>query len=403
MLVVRKGVGRIMKRGLEASALLWAYAASVAGFYALVARRTGSAGVRALPAAKEANAASSAALPRVTIVVPARDEERNIRACVESLLAQDYPNFAVIVVDDVSTDATPAILDDIRRNHPQGARLEVTRVERLPEGWAGKPHALHTGAVLANGDWLLFTDADTRHRPEALRFAVQLAVERGDDLFSLATTQKLPDFWGRVLMPLAFMGIAMQYPAGAVNDPASPVAIANGQYILIRAETYRRLGGYASPRLRATVLDDRDLAAEVKRAGGRLELVDGRELVETRMYHGLREHWDGWSKNAYAGSRGGPLFFLLMLLGLPMTGIVPFALLALGLLGRRPRLALAAALPVAALLAYRARVNRELGVPRRYALTHPLAAAVFEGILARSFWRKLSRRGVAWRGRTYQV
>src|SRR5690348_773572 len=132
IVVAAEGSGRVMKRRFGANALLWAYAASVAGFYALVARRTGSAGVRALPTAEEAHGSeAAAALPRVTIVVPARDEERNIRACVESLLTQDYPNFAVIVVDDASTDATPAILDDIRRNHPQGALLEVTRVEQI--------------------------------------------------------------------------------------------------------------------------------------------------------------------------------------------------------------------------------------------------------------------------------
>jgi chlorobactene glucosyltransferase len=391
-------------------ALLWFYATGVATFYAAVAWRTRGGGQRPVMAEPErastgaANGSSATGdWPKVTIVVPARNEERNIRECVNSLLAQDYPHFSVIVVDDASEDSTTDILLEMQHTHPNGARLEVVRVERLPEGWAGKPHALHTGAVMADGEWLLFTDADTRHEPGALRLAVARALADGDDLLSLGATQELPDFWGRVLMPLAYMGIAMQYPPREVNDPKSPVAIANGQYILLRRAMYRRIGGYAHPALRATVLDDRDLAAAIKRAGGRLELVDGRALVRTRMYHGLGEHWEGWSKNAYAGSRGGGLFYLLMVAGLPLTCVVPFVLPLVGLLARRPRVTLAGSVAAGAAVAYRAQLNRELGVPQRYVWTHPLGALVFTGILARSFWRVRSGRGVRWRGRIYQT
>lgn len=400
---------RVVGRNL----LLWGYAASVVGFYAVAYERTLRTGPAGSPAGRsgapqkepdeQARDESETHWPRVSVIVPARDEERNIRDCVASLLEQNYPNYRVIVVDDGSTDATPHILDEMRQTHPHGTRLRVSRVERLPEGWAGKPHALHTGAAVADGEWLLFTDADTRHEPNALRTAVRLARERDLDLLSFGTTQDLPDFWGRVLMPLAYLGISLQYPVRQVNDPRSPVAIANGQYILIRTAMYRRIGGYASPRLRATVLDDRDLAQEVKRAHGRLELVDGRTLVQTRMYHGLREQWDGWSKNAYAGSRGGPLFFLLMIAGLPAVCIAPFVLLLAGLFGRKVSVTLAGTLPVGAILAYRTRLDQQLGVPWRYAWTHPLAAAIFTGILARSFWSKWSGRGVDWRGRTYHV
>lgn len=387
------------------SALLWSYAASVVGFYSVVAWRTRGAhsATGRMSEALLGHEGAAGALPHVSVVVPARDEERNVRGCVESLLAQDYPHLAVIVVDDGSTDATPDILRDIQHRHPRGAVLEVLRLEQLPDGWAGKPHALHTGAVMADGEWLLFTDADTRHQSGALRTAMRYALAHHDDLLSLGTTQDLPDFWSRVLMPMAYMGIAMQYPADKVNDPKSPVAIANGQYILLRRALYQQIGGYAAPTLRATVLDDRDLAVAVKQAGGRLELVDGRGLVETRMYQSLREHWNGWSKNAYAGSRGGTLFYLLMILGLPILCIVPFLLTAVGLFARQPRAALAGAVGVGATIAYRTRLNRELGVPWRFVWTHPLGAAIFAGILARSLWWVRSGRGVSWRGRTYQV
>ncbi|MGH2516788.1 MAG: glycosyltransferase [Ktedonobacterales bacterium] len=402
-------------------ALAWVEAAGVVGFYAVVARRTGvhrtplqvPGGAHGRPPDAPTGGGGMerdgepvedrAEEPLVSIVLPARDEERNIRGCVESLLAQDYPRFEVIVVDDASTDATPAILAEIRREHPRRDRLGVVRVAMLPPGWAGKPHAIATGAEQARGEWLLFTDADTRHAPHALHPAMGLAREHGDDLFSLGTRQDVPDFWGRVLMPLAYTGIAMMYPPEQVNDPRSPVAIANGQYILLRRAMYERVGGYSAPRLRATVLDDRDLAREVKRAGGRMEMVDGRTLVSTRMYQALSEHWEGWSKNAYAGSRGGLPFYLVMIVGLPMVTIAPFALLLAGVVTRRSRFALPGAAAVAATLAYRSGVQREMAVPFRYAWTQPLAGAVFTGILLRSFWRVATGRGVVWRGRTIRV
>lgn len=384
------------------SLALWSYVAGIVGFYGLAYLRT-----RADEASRMVGSGSGrpaiGVLPRVSVILPARDEERNIRRSVTSLLEQDYPDFEVIVVDDASTDRTMAILHEIAAQHPQGQRLRLLRVDELPPGWAGKPHAIHTGATSATGDWLLLTDADTYHAPQALRSAVERALRDGMDLFSYGTTQELPDFWGRVLMPMAYMGISMQYPAASVNDPTSPVAIANGQYILIKRALYDKLGGYASPSLRRTVLDDRDLARATKQAGARMEMVDGCGLVSTRMYRGLREHWRGWGKNAYAGSRGGTAFFLLMIAGLPLVTIVPFALALGGLVTRRWRATAAGGITMAAALAYRAWLQRELRVPWRYAWTLPLAGAVFTGILSRGFWRSLTHRGVEWKGRSYTV
>jgi chlorobactene glucosyltransferase len=385
----------------------WVYAAGVIGFYAVAAQRTRPVG-EPLLATDPANLASTTANPieveppLVSVIVPARDEERNIVGCVESLLAQTYPRFEVIVVDDGSTDATPSLLTRLARENRSGHELRVVDVKTLPAGWAGKPHALHMGTRAARGDWLLFTDADTRHHTGSLAAAVAAARSRGLDMLSLGTMQELPDFWGRVLMPLAYMGISLMYPERAVNDPNSPVAIANGQFILLRREMYERVGGYAAPDLRATILDDRDLAVAVKRMGGRMAMLDGRKLVSTRMYQSLGEHWDGWGKNAYAGSRGGLPFFVAMLLGLPAIAIVPFVLPFAALSRRFRGMAVAGCAAALSALLYRARLNASLGVPRRYALTHPLGGAIFTGILARSFWRVRSGRGVNWRGRTYQ-
>ncbi|HEX8997961.1 MAG TPA: glycosyltransferase [Ktedonobacterales bacterium] len=390
----------------RALAGIWSLSAGVTGFYLFALARsvadTRSAEPLTLASANQApTMPRGEAWPRVSIVVPARDEERNIRRCVESLLAQDYENVEVIVVDDGSTDATPAILRRLQQTPAGRERLRIIRVDALPAGWAGKPHALHVGVREATGDWLLFTDADTDHHPGALRSAVLRAERDGVDLFTIGTSQAAPDFWNRTLMPIAYMGISFMYPPSLVNNTRSRVAIANGQYLLIRRATYEAVGGYDTDELRGTVVDDLGLARVVKRSGARLLLADGRGLVTTHMYHSLAEHWNGWGKNAFAGSRGGALAFAVMTPGLPLVTVGPFALLVAGLARRDRRLALAGALPAVAALGYRAYLDRMLEIPLRYGWTHPLGGAVFTGILARSFWHRLRGVTVPWRGRSY--
>jgi len=392
--------------------LLWSHVISVVGFYLVLWLRSApdkEDRVKTLSSGSE-NSLPSRKDPLVSVIVPARNEERNIRRCVESLLEQDYDNYEVIVVDDGSTDATPRVLDELLASHCNANRLHVLRLrDNLPRGWAGKPHAIHKGTQEAQGEWLLFTDADTWHAPNALRSSLAQAIEERADLFTIGTTQELPTFWDKVLMPMAYMGISVLYPPKLVNDPLSKVAIANGQYILIRREVYDALGGYARPELRNSLVDDRDLARVVKEQGYKLHLVDGSDLVSVRMYRDFGEIWRGWRKNAYLGNRGGIAFFILQLIGLPIISIVPFLLPLLALLTRTQRKGgidpaeaqAASALELTSLLAYRTWLNKQLHVSWYYALSHPLAGAIFEGILARSSWRVLTRSGVEWRGRQY--
>lgn len=430
--------------------LLWTHALGVFAFYLILWFRTNSNSGRksAKQAPDEQNVRKDETFPAVSIIVPARNEEQNIRRCVESLLAQDYDGpYEVIVVNDGSTDATPALLAEIAQYHPKSTRLKVLHLhERLPEGWAGKPHAIHSGTQLAHGDWLLFTDADTWHAPGALRFAMRKAQAELADLLTLSSEQELPGFWNKVMMPMAFMGISMLYPVKLVNNPRSPVAIANGQYILIRHAIYHLLGGYARPDLRGTLLDDRDLARVVKENGFRLRFEDGRSVVHVRMYNNLKETWHGWRKNAFLGNRGGLPFVLVQLIGLPAISIVPFLLPFIGLQGSsrgaglpRPKsslcsessfkrcergkpapllvtdrmntrysrgisrreISIAAFAELAPLLAYRLWLNKSLNVPWYYVAIHPLGGALFEGILAQSAWRVITHKGVDWRGRQY--
>jgi len=397
--------------------LLWSHVISVVGFYLVLWMRSTPAKnerVKKSSSKPERPALSTvtANLPLVSIIVPARNEERNIRRCVESLLEQNYPNYEVIVVDDGSTDGTPDILENIIQTHPQSNRLWVQRLrDELPEGWAGKPHAIHAGVQESHGEWLLFTDADTWHAPNALHCALNSALHTGSDLYTLGTAQELPGFWEKVMMPMAYLGISMMYPIKKVNDPLSSIAIANGQFILIRRAVYDVLGGYARPELRNTLLDDRDLANTVKQQGFKLRLEDGRDLVRVQMYRGLRDAWQGWRKNAFLGSRGGVAFVLLELIGLPMVAIVPFLLPLVAWISRKKlvrekvisssEIGAATLLELGPLLSYHMSIDRELNVPWYYAFAYPLAASLFECILAESAWRVLRRKGIDWRGRQY--
>ncbi len=394
--------------------LLWSHVAGVIGFYIVLWLRTDPKG-KGAKVSSVYRPTAGGVKPFVSIIVPARNEERNIRRCVESLLEQDYDNYEVIVVDDGSSDCTPRVLDELIASHAHRDRLYVLRLrDELPQGWTGKPHAIHEGTQEAHGEWLLFTDADTWHAPDALRSSLAQAMEEQADLLTLGSTQELRTFWDKVLMPMAYLGISMMYPVKKVNDPLSSVAIANGQYILIRRSVYDILGGYARPELRNTLIDDRDLAWTVKQQGFRLRFEDGRDLVHVHMYDGLREAWRGWRKNVFLGSRGGLAFFVLMLIGLPMVAIAPFLLPLMILISGQKQaphvqrnqitpseIGLATLLELGPLLAYRIVLDNELKVPWYYAFTHPLAGALFEGILAQSAWRVLMGRGVDWRGRQY--
>src|SRR5438874_4327480 len=173
----------------------------------------------------------SGAAPALSVIVPARNEEVSLGKCLQSIVNQDGPLFEVIVVDDASTDST----NQIARSFP-GVR--VVDAARLAAGSSGKCNALATGARVARGEWLLFTDADTVHLPGSLARSLREAQQKGADLLSYSPQQEVHDFWEKAAMPVVFAELTSAYRTAEINDPASPAAAANGQYILVRREAY---------------------------------------------------------------------------------------------------------------------------------------------------------------------
>jgi chlorobactene glucosyltransferase len=343
-----------------------------------------------------------AAWPFVSIIVPCRNEERNLPNLLPSLLGQSYPadRYEVIVVDDQSTDSTPSILDEFAAD----PRLRVISGQPLPEGWKGKPWAMAQGAAVAQGEWLLFTDADTVHAPVALASAIYDAVERGADLFTFAPCIVLAGPGERLIMPIVFLGISTFYHPIFVNNPRNPTAIANGQYILVRRPVYDAVGGIDS--VRDAIGEDLEFGKLVKRSGYRLWLTNGQDLMRVRMYQNFAEVWEGWRKNVLLSMRKQPVMGVMQLGSLVIGGILPFALFAFYLqatLRNRTagqNLALSS-IQIAALLAMKRRVDQILELPVGWAVTFPVGIVLFTLILLDSLRRLISGEGVTWKGRAY--
>jgi chlorobactene glucosyltransferase len=338
-------------------------------------------------------AVDGADLPSLSIIVPARDEERSIEACVRSLVAQRDLEAEVIVVDDGSTDGTAAILARLAVEFP---RLQVITGDPLPAGWVGKPWACAQGARRARGAWLLFTDADSRHEPHASCSTLAFARAKEADALSIMTGQDLGTLAEAAILPAILQMIVFAAgPLDAINDPRCPDrALANGQYLLVSR------GGHDA--LRDAVVEDIEFARRLKHDGRfRLVVAEGTQLVHVRMYHSFREIWDGFTKNAYLGARGDPRAIAGGVLFCAALSIAP-PLLAIAALrdGRRAEAAeaLASSLVVMAVAAYGARF---VSMPRRLAVFAPLGIAVFGGIALNSTRRALTGAGFAWRGRSY--
>ena len=343
--------------------------------------------------------------PMISICIPARNEERNIRACVEAALNQTHANFEVVVLDDRSTDATAKILHSI-----QDDRLIVVSGSDLPSGWAGKPYALQQASVRARGEWLCFIDSDTFLTPEALTSVYAKAVETEADLLTIMTFQVTATFWERAVLPLVMTALSVGFSPRKVNDPKRKDAIANGQFIFIKRSVYDAIGGYAG--IRDQIVEDKAISEKVKWGGYRLVVADGRQVARTRMYTSLAEMWEGWTKNIYLGLRDQPGLMVLGAFGAFCLVVAALVLPIWPVLGLTWYLhgggwmgiaVIAEAVIVwGVLVSARAVVAHNMGIPPWYALTTPLGAAVFAAMMFTSTWKVLSGQGVTWRGRKYK-
>jgi glycosyltransferase involved in cell wall biosynthesis len=244
--------------------------------------------------------------PEVSIIIPARNEEASLGTCLESLVSQRGVGFEIIVVDDHSIDRTREIASSF-------AGVRVIEAGPLPQGWTGKNNAVACGARAARGEWLLFTDADTVHLAGSIARALAEAKEHTAEMLSYSPEQIAVTFWEMAILPVVFAELARQYPPSKVSDPSSPIAAANGQFILIRRETYGAVGGHAA--VAGDILEDVALARRVKAGGRKIRFRYGADAVRTRMYRSFAQLREGWTKNlALLFPRPGWLAVKLLLL-----------------------------------------------------------------------------------------
>jgi len=348
--------------------------------------------------------------PLISVCIPARNEERNIRRCVEALLAQTYPNVEIIVLDDRSTDSTPEILRSLAKvSNLRKVPLKVINGSELPPDWAGKPHALVQASAAARGEWLCFVDADTFVTPDALASVYAKAIETRADLFTIMTRQIMLTFWERAVLPLVMLALSVGFSPRKVNDPNRKDAIANGQFIFIKQAVYKAVGGHAA--IKNSIVEDKDLAVLVKGKGYRLVVADGREVASTRMYTSLAEMWEGWTKNIYLGLKDDRGLLLLGVFGaflaftaallLPAWVIWGVVLTVTGLSLEGSVVLIEALVLWGYLIYWRILASRGMDIPIWYALTTPLGAGVFGAMMLTSAWNVLSGKGVTWKGRRY--
>ncbi len=329
-------------------------------------------------------------LPTLSVLIPACNEQSTLAEALRSLLAVDYPDLEIVLVNDRSTDATGDLMESLAAGD---ARVRVVHIHELPPHWLGKTHALHVASQSARGEWLLFTDADVHFEPLALKRAVSLALERNLDHLCLGPRLVCGTFWEKIFVSFFCTAFFSRYRPDLV-DREGPFYVGVGAFNLLRASVHRELGGHSA--LAMQVLDDMELGRLVKGRGFRQGFVGAGEAVRVRWAVGLRDQIQVLEKNAFGGLGYSPGFAVLASLITLMGSLAPLWLLGCGfcwwgVLGLL-------CMQVCALVS-----APGLGSPRWAGLFFPLAGVLLVFTMLRSCWLGMRRGGIVWRGTFYSL
>jgi chlorobactene glucosyltransferase len=344
-------------------------------------------------------------LPLVSVILPVRNEEKNIPVCLGALVRQDYPRLEVIIIDDHSTDRTSEIVRSFQQTHDQ---IKLISGKPLPDGWAGKVYALSQGAAVARGDYLIFVDADTELAPDGVRKTMACALQRSADLLTIIPKLECRSFWEKVIQPIMAQLILVWFPAKAINDPNSPVAAANGPFLLFKRESYEKIGGHAA--LKGIVVEDMALAAKIKEHKMRISYVLAKDAMRLRMYSGFKQLWNGWSRNFYVGLNRNAGLAVAAVFGISLFFILPWLMIPISLgwllakgwsLSVFTMMLLWTGVCLAALTA-RWALHTFYDIDTSHALLQPLGALVTIGMVLNSTWKGIMGKNVPWRDRGYR-
>ncbi|MBA2393391.1 MAG: glycosyltransferase [Ktedonobacteraceae bacterium] len=356
----------------------------------------------------QGNAPTQPAMPLLSILVPARNEEQCIEECIRSLIAQDYENLEVLVLDDQSTDATRTIIKSIIASLPEGqqARLQLLKGKDLPQGWVGKNFACHQLAQDARGSYLLFTDADTVHKPGMARAVIDCMHNLNVQLLTAQPEHLMESFGERMIVPLLNFTILTLLPVALISRRPEPsLATGNGQLLCFERLAYEKIGGHA--RVKGRILEDVLLARAIKSAGLRMTFVDAQEVIRCRMYRSFAEVWAGFSKNLFAlYNYSLPFALCALVLNLALF-VLPLTLLVVALFITLPAQTLiltltAYLLPVLmrTLLTWRF-IHTQKGLMVVLCVLHPCSILLECLILLNAIRWHYRKMGTRWKGRYY--
>jgi chlorobactene glucosyltransferase len=335
--------------------------------------------------------------PFVSICVPARNEERDLEACLGSLMTQDYPNFEVIAADDQSEDRTLEIIKYFERRFDNFIGFQG---KPLPEDWLGKPYILSQAFSKTKGEYLLFTDADPVFEPFALKSAMFLMQKQKLDMLTLMPGASFGSFWERAVQPVIFGLIAGLTRFGDVNNPDSPKAMGIGAFILVKRSAYEKAGGHES--VKKNVIEDIALGKIIKRSGHKIWIANGKSLFSIRMYHSFYEIWTGWKKNVFSAfKRSIPrtIWFAVCLIGCQLT---PFFILYGNWIIETSTWSLTLSLfAVFLILVTGIGLCKELKLNPAVTILFPLGSLVVVGIMFSSMQQAVIKNKTEWRGRVY--
>jgi GT2 family glycosyltransferase len=366
---------------------------SIAALWIIQGTRAGI-GMAKLPWLSDAAPLSTNVASFVSVIFAGRDEAEKLPAALATLLAQDYPRFEVVAVNDRSKDATSAILHAAEQ---QDKHLKVIDVADLPSGWLGKPHALVAGFEKSQGEWLVFTDADVHFAPDVLRRALSLATERQWDHLTLLASVEMRGFWEITAISYFGLGFVFGNEPWQASNPRSRRYVGVGAFQLVRRDAYEKCGGHR--RLRMDVIEDMKLGKLIKVAGCRSGVAVAQDMVRVRWHSGVRNVIRGVTKNFFAACHYNALFALCAM-ALPLImSVLPFFGLAFATGWAR----VFAGAAVAAAISIHTGMIWSTSASPLYGLTHPLGALLFCWMLARSAIATLWRGGVMWRGTFYAL
>ncbi len=332
--------------------------------------------------------------PRVSILVPARNEERRLEEALTSLLKLDYSNYQIIAVNDRSVDATGAIMDRAAASSPD--RMKVVHVTELPPSWLGKPHALAQAAKLANGEWLLLTDADVVFRPDALRRSMAyVQTSQPDHVFTLPNMEMKTA--GEAMVKSYIMSMSIFIRPWRANDPRSMVYGGVGAFNLVRRSALQKIGGFEA--LRMEVVEDLKLGKLIKRAGLKQHMVRAPDMLSIHWASGIRGVVNNMTKNGFAIL--GYRVWLACLAALALAGVSLGPLIGTVLAPGSARIGFALAL--FAIFSSYAGLRLWMRIPLYNFFFYPASALIAVYIIFRSAWFAVRDGGITWRGTLYPL